>query len=277
MKLHTFFERIGYVKPYEPTLAELATLQRRFLLAIPFENLDIHQGKPIDLSPEAIFTKIVDKHRGGICYETNMLFHDVLKEMGYHVTMIAAKNIYPGRPLKGPYDHMALMVLINGKHYLVDVGSGRTLGDPIPIISDYTTKAEGYYYRITLYDDKHYALMSLSDQKVTKPGDSPPSWRPRYIFTTNPQRRTHFYKPCHYVESSAASPLTQRDVVSIVTDYGRATLLRTRKMCTMTELYADVQSGGVEKRITKISEQQFLRTLGQPFGILLGENDDRPW
>ena len=45
---------------------DLATLTDRHYRAVPFENLSIHLGEPIDTRPQALFDKIVRRRRGGL-------------------------------------------------------------------------------------------------------------------------------------------------------------------------------------------------------------------
>jgi N-hydroxyarylamine O-acetyltransferase len=56
-------KRIGHSGPTEPTRDTLTALQTAFLLRVPFENLDIHLGRPISLSPQNIYRKIVSRKR----------------------------------------------------------------------------------------------------------------------------------------------------------------------------------------------------------------------
>lgn len=44
------------------------------LRAVPFENLDVQAGKIVSLVPEEIVEKIIDRNRGGYCYEVNGIF-----------------------------------------------------------------------------------------------------------------------------------------------------------------------------------------------------------
>ncbi|HEX6884799.1 MAG TPA: arylamine N-acetyltransferase, partial [Planctomycetota bacterium] len=44
-----YLERIGCARPPRADLDALAELQRAHLAAVPFENLDIHLGVPIEL------------------------------------------------------------------------------------------------------------------------------------------------------------------------------------------------------------------------------------
>ena len=72
-ELSRYFARIGYSGAHGTTLTTLRAVHRAHLLAIPYENLDIHLGPADTLDPEATFDKIVDGGRGGWCYEMNGL------------------------------------------------------------------------------------------------------------------------------------------------------------------------------------------------------------
>ena len=88
MNIRTYLERIGYDKPVRLDVETLRGLHYAHLLAIPFENLDIQLGKPIQLTERALWEKIVIRKRGGFCYELNGLFAWLLKQIRYNVTYL---------------------------------------------------------------------------------------------------------------------------------------------------------------------------------------------
>src|SRR5438874_538763 len=90
MDIEAYLNRIGYSGPRTPTLDTLRGLHRSHLLRVPFENLDIHSGRPIELDEERLFEKIVHHGRGGFCYELNGLFANLLREMGFPVSLLSA-------------------------------------------------------------------------------------------------------------------------------------------------------------------------------------------
>ena len=114
------------------TDASLAELQERHLRTVPFENLDIHLGVPIVLDPAAMVGKLVDRRRGGFCYELNGSFAGLLRTLGHRCTLLAAKVCGEDGRLGPPFDHLALLVhdREDGAPFLVDVGFGRFA--PIP-------------------------------------------------------------------------------------------------------------------------------------------------
>src|SRR6185436_18299602 len=104
MHATTYLERIRYDGETTPSVETLRRIHRAHMLAVPFENLDIHLGIPIALSVPAFYEKIVDRKRGGFCYELNGLFAWLLAELGFSVTLLSARVFAAGR-LSPEFDH----------------------------------------------------------------------------------------------------------------------------------------------------------------------------
>ncbi|MEM9648825.1 MAG: arylamine N-acetyltransferase, partial [Bacteroidota bacterium] len=92
MDTKKYLERINYDQPVRITRDTLFQLQRAHLLSVPFENLDIHYGIPITLDTNSFFDKIVERGRGGFCYELNGLFNHLLNELGFKSKLISART-----------------------------------------------------------------------------------------------------------------------------------------------------------------------------------------
>jgi N-hydroxyarylamine O-acetyltransferase len=60
-----YFARIRYTGSLDASFETLRALHLAHLYAVPFENLDIHWGRPISLDGAALFDKIVTRRRGG--------------------------------------------------------------------------------------------------------------------------------------------------------------------------------------------------------------------
>ena len=78
-------------------------------MSIPFENLDIHNNVPIKLSIEKIFDKVVNQNRGGLCYELNGLFYELLNAIGFDVKIISARVFNQDNGYGKEYDHLAII------------------------------------------------------------------------------------------------------------------------------------------------------------------------
>src|SRR5262245_7292536 len=86
-------------------LRELRALHIAHLYTVPFENLDIHIGRPIVLDQRSFFRKMVEERRGGFCYELNGLFAWLLREMGFEVTLLAASVAGETGGFSPEFDH----------------------------------------------------------------------------------------------------------------------------------------------------------------------------
>ncbi|MEV7108250.1 arylamine N-acetyltransferase family protein [Streptomyces atroolivaceus] len=121
-----YLERIGAARPARADAVALRELQLRHLMTVPFENLSIHFAENIVLEEEKLVAKIVDDRRGGFCYELNGSFATLLRELGFHVTLLQARVFGDGGRLGIPYDHVALRVETDDGTgpWLADVGFG---------------------------------------------------------------------------------------------------------------------------------------------------------
>jgi N-hydroxyarylamine O-acetyltransferase len=112
MNVQRYLRRIQYDGSLDPTAQTLRALHRRHLLAIPFENLDIHLGEPILLDEARIYAKIIEGRRGGYCYELNGIFAWLLQQLGYSVTYLSARDPRPDGGYRPEFDHLTLLVQV---------------------------------------------------------------------------------------------------------------------------------------------------------------------
>lgn len=136
--LDAYFDRIGYGGPAAPTLDTLNAVVYAHASSIPFENLDVLLGRPIDIGAEAIVGKLVTLRRGGYCFEQNGLLLLVLEAMGYHVRPLSARIRYQRpRDFTPPRTHLFVRVELEGESWMADVGvGGLSLTSVIRLIPD---------------------------------------------------------------------------------------------------------------------------------------------
>ena len=239
-------KRIGYSGPIKPNLATLRNLQMAFLLKVPFENLDIHFGRPIILSSKGIYNKIVSNNRGGFCYECNILFFDLLKALGFRVDYLSARMVTDSRV--GPeFDHMVLLVHLD-HDYLVDVGNGQSCREPLRLDGSNRATSEGYVYRAGIHSQDYALLYRQPDTE----------WTPRFLFTLRPRQRAEFSDMCHYHQTSPHSIFTRQRLVTMATPEGRISLTDMQLVIT----------NRVEKHESVVySKDQYKTILRQKFGI----------
>ena len=104
-QLDGFYSRIGCVSPRiskddvnsEAGLAHLRLLQKLHMASIPFENLSLHysQDRHVSTDHQALYRKIVDRQRGGYCFENNQFFRTVLQSLGYQLYAAGARVAHP--------------------------------------------------------------------------------------------------------------------------------------------------------------------------------------
>ncbi|GAB4207176.1 MAG: arylamine N-acetyltransferase [Tibeticola sp.] len=122
-RLATLEARLG-VDPFRVANADsLAQWVIAYQRCIAFENLDVLAGEPVSTDIESIAEKIVDRARGGWCFEVNLLLGELLHRQGFTVTPQLARVTYR-RPNPGPLSHLVLRVNADSQDWLVDAGFG---------------------------------------------------------------------------------------------------------------------------------------------------------
>ncbi|MCF6469966.1 arylamine N-acetyltransferase [Nonomuraea sp. MG754425] len=130
-----YLARIGAARPARPTADALADLQERHVLSVPYENIDFHLRRPQRIGAGAL-DKIVNRRRGGTCFELNGALAEVLRALGFAVDVLAARMSDDG--VLGPVlGHMVLRVGTADASgpWLVDVGYGRGSRRPLALTS----------------------------------------------------------------------------------------------------------------------------------------------
>ena len=257
MEIEKYLERIGYKGSIKPTIGLLNALQKKHLLNIPFENLDIHYKIPIDLNLANIFEKVVIKRRGGFCYELNGIFHELLNSIGFNVKMVSARVFNQEQQIFSPeFDHLAIIAKIDSIDYLADVGFGEFAFGPLKIELNTIHNDERGSFRIERYDDLYYNVSKQVGE----------NWVPEYMFTLKKRDLSEFKDMCHYHQTSPLSHFTQNKFCSLPTENGRITVTAKKIKITEGDSVAELQLN---------SEEEFLVALEKYFHIRL--NDSIPF
>jgi N-hydroxyarylamine O-acetyltransferase len=226
----------------------LRMLQRQHLLNVPFENLDIHWGRPITLDTDRFYQKIVRENRGGFCYELNGLFNELLREIGFQTRLVSAR-VGDGRGnFSDEYDHLAILVIIGEMYHLADVGFGAFTARPLQLIPDLEQEDHTGTFVIRPYRDDYFEVAKKDDD----------GWRSEYIFKPLGRDLSEFAARCEYQQTSPESHFMKNKICSLMTESGRKTLTDTKFVVT--------EHG--EKTETAIdSDEEFDRLLLSEFGI----------
>lgn len=249
MKTEKYLNRIGGEQfDFVPNLENLKYLQRQHLLSIPFENLDIHWKKPIDLSGESLYQKIVENKRGGFCYELNGLFFELLQKSGYESKRISAR-VSDGKGNFGQeFDHLAIITRIEDEDYLVDVGFGDFIAEPIKFILDLEQTDANGTFLIKKFDENYFEVFKKNAASFVS----------QYIFTLKKRDLSEFEAMCIFHQTSPDSHFTNNKVCSLMCIEGRKTLTDKKFMITKASQKEEVAIN---------SEQEFKDILEKEFGI----------
>src|SRR5215213_3064404 len=257
MDVQAYLRRINYRGELAPTAAALRELHRAHLLAVPFENLDIHLGRPIVLEQQALFDKIVTRRRGGFCYELNGLFALLLRDLGFEVTLLAAGVARADGSFGPDFDHLTLLVNapsaepaalnLQSEVWLADVGFGDSFREPLRFVEAVEQAQDGRAYRLER-DQEHFTLMQRDGA----------GWEPQYRFTLQPHVQAEYADMCHYHQTSPESSFTRKRVCTLATPAGRITL---------SDLALIVTAHGERTEQILPDDSAFQAALREHFGI----------
>ncbi|WP_327668267.1 MULTISPECIES: arylamine N-acetyltransferase [unclassified Streptomyces] len=249
-----YLRRIGADRPSAATADALRTLHLAHLLAVPFENLSVHLGEEIVLDADALVAKLVDRGRGGFCYELNGAFGALLAALGFEVTPLQARVVGKDGRLGIPYDHMALRVrTAEGTTWLADVGFGTHTHFPLAFDERSAQPDPGGVFRIEGAAD--------GDLLVLRDGE------PQYLLEQRPRTLRDFEAGAWYHRTSPASHFTQSVVCSRLTEDGRITLSGH----TLTTTVGD------DRTATELpTDASVLEAYDQHFGIVLDHVPPEP-
>jgi len=248
MNVPQYLDRIGLLPDHlEPNDEVLRLLQRRHLLSVPFENLDIHWKRPIILDTERFYEKIVINRRGGFCYELNGLFNELLKALGFQTRLISAR--VSNNNGHGPeFDHAAIIVTIGDDEYLADVGFGDFTTEPLRLSLGAEQQDPSGFFIIRRFDDEYFDVSK-------RDGDD---WKSEYNFQDIPRELSEFAEMCDFQQYSPDSHFTKGKLCSILTEGGRITLTDDK--------FIVADSNGRRETVIR-SPADFAAVLQQEFGI----------
>jgi len=246
-----YLKRIKFDGETIPDIYTLRTIHRSHVLNVPFETLDIHEKKEIILESEKLYRKIVEKNRGGFCYELNGLFFGLLKELGYKCKMISAR-VYNEEGEPGPeFDHMAIVVKLDNQDWLADVGFGDSFFEPLKLELNVDQKQYGKTYRIVEAGNGSLELLRSTDGK---------EFEKQYMFSLKERVLSDYDGMCRYHQTSPDSHFTKKRMCTIAKEDGRVTLSGLKLIENRDKL----------KRETELKDEaEFKEKLREYFDIVI--------
>jgi N-hydroxyarylamine O-acetyltransferase len=236
----SYLDRIGLDPDAtrDPDFESLARLQRAHVTSVPFETLSItgdpfgtevverddEVGEPdaegVVLTLPHLYEKIVERERGGFCFELNGLFGWFLEDLGFEADRIAAGMLGDDGDPRPPANHHTHLVSLD-RTYVVDVGTGTPpIRRPIPLDGSEVTDAAEVEWRVVESDRPDAEYLT----QYREPTDE--EWTDRYVFDATPRKLSYFEATCDYLATAPESTFTGDPVVSMATEGGHKKLSR---------------------------------------------------
>lgn len=249
MNTALYLKRIGMSEKTEfsHSVGFLNQLQLAHVTHVPYENLDIIKGVPLNLDTEHIFDKIVTRNRGGYCFEVNGLFGALLTELGFKVTHLAARFLRNEStiPLRR---HRVLLVECDDGEYICDVGIGSAAPRyPLKLQEGIEQRQFGETYKLQKEDFFGWVIYEKHGEE----------WRRFYSFTLEPQISVDFVTPSFYCEKHPDSIFNKDIMVAIKTETGRQTLNGREYKVFVGEKIVETKENLTDSELAEILKQEF--------------------
>jgi N-hydroxyarylamine O-acetyltransferase len=197
-RIDGYLARLGVTGRPPPTAEVLRALHAAHLLAVPFENASVRFREPIALGEAALVDKIVERGRGGFCFELNGAFAALLEALGFRVTLLGARPYAGGRRLGPPLDHLALRVDLD-EPWLADVGFGYSFLAPLRL--DIRTPQEDPAGWFQIDDGRGPGIVDVRWRHAD-------GWRYHYRVEPTPRILADLEPSCWFHRTSPASIFT---------------------------------------------------------------------
>jgi N-hydroxyarylamine O-acetyltransferase len=208
----------------QPSLDTLTKLQAAHLVRVPFENLHVFYRVGVRVDVDWSYFKLIEQRRGGWCFELNGCFAELLRRLGYEVDLLSCRTFVPSTGgLSADFDHLTLLVHVDGTPYLVDVGWGDGPLTPLPAESgEYASRP-----RPTRIETDASALRLI---EFVEREDGSLNWELQYQASLEARQLAQFDARSRYLQHEPGLSWTEKPLVTRATsDHGsRVTLHRDR-------------------------------------------------
>ncbi|NSC23561.1 arylamine N-acetyltransferase [Streptomyces albus subsp. chlorinus] len=204
LDLDAYLARLGYEGERTPTLETLRAVHRAHVLSVRWDNLDSFLYRAVSLDLADLQDKLVRRGRGGYCYEHVTLYAAALERLGFDFTALSGR-VRLGAEKILPATHAMLLVRVEGRAWLSDVGFGDSPLAPIELVDGNRTVIEGRPFLL-----RRTEVTPGADGWALHHPDGAGGWTVRHNVTLTPQYPVDYQVGNHFVATSAHSPFTRR-------------------------------------------------------------------
>ncbi len=217
--LDAYLRRLSYDRLREPTLTVLGAIVSAHAAAIPYEGIDVLLKRGVQLDITSLQQKIVQRGRGGYCFEQNTPLAAALDALGFAVTRLVARVVrgLPDPTQAGRF-HKVLRVDLSDGSYLVDVGfDDLTPTAPIMLRPDQTQETPHEPFRLVPQGGEFLLQARLGN-----------AWDSLYQFSLEPTPPIGFEMANWFTSTHPASAFRGNLIVARPIVGGRTTVFNRR-------------------------------------------------
>lgn len=247
--LPTYLRHIG-LDDVERSIEGLSRFQLGHMKRVAFENLDVFLGIQPELSEDAIWEKFMTRGRCGYCLELNSLFCRALTEIGFDARLTLGR-VRMGAPAGGPRLHQAVIVTLEGRRWLADVGFGGSgPRHPLCLDTDNLQDCDGERFRIREDRESRERVCERLD------GDG---WFALYGFDDAPVSSSDFETANFVCARWDQSLFVNHLVVTMATDEGRISIFDRQFKSVERGAVIERQIASPDELLSMLNEQFMLR------------------
>lgn len=271
-RMRKYLTRINLAAPPPATVKGLAVLQAAHRSAIAFENLDIPLGRGIAIDAQCVFDKLVNRGRGGYCFEQNRLFSDMLSQIGIaNRPLLARVRLAVPAGVVPPRTHACLLATIEGEHWLADAGFGGSDVPPLPLVDGAEAATpDGARHRLLRAGPSGTLAGEWRLERAGPPlatdgrGVPHEEWQPQYTFDLAEVAPDDLEQANHWTATRPGTRFTTLHIASIPIADGFAAMSDRQRT-----IY---RAGSMEKRLVD-NPADYAATLREVFRIALSDDE----
>ncbi|WP_305843014.1 arylamine N-acetyltransferase family protein [Photobacterium leiognathi] len=206
-----YLRRIGIDKCIGNDFESVKRLHSSHFYNVPFENLEMVSNKNNKIDIKNVYERIVEKRKGGICFEFCLLIEEVFKNIGINYSSQLARI---HQPFITGCTHQFFIISIDDDEFIFDVGFGAKGPRGLLKLENGYVLEDNFNSSKVIYDEEiGWCIFSL--EKCSN------DWELIYSFTKNKITREDIEIAYFYVKNSPDSLLNKNKVVSIPLSNGR--------------------------------------------------------
>lgn len=252
-----YLERIGFDDQVKVDIDCLNSLIWHHQCYVPFEDLSSAMlDEKVSLDTEVLYDKVVNRKRGGFCFELNGLFMMLLRDLGFDAYSVMCR-VESRREELTPVMHRGILVFLDGKRYFCDVGFG---GPMAPFAVELSEEKQTYknetYWCEEIFSGWHMIYRGKG-KGYGEDGSNEAERQTVVMFSESPFLNADFKYHCNQCANSPDSGFRKMRMCNKRTEEGYVSLMGNK--------FTEVSNAGKTEK--EVEEKDIPKLLKEYFGI----------